>query len=176
MVRKFIFLLLGCLTMNTQACANGGLVVGKEAPWSSSISLLDENGSAWNLFAHRGKVVVLYFYPKDGTPGCTAQACGLRDSYRDFDKLGALIVGVNYERVAKHKAFKDEHRLPFTLLSDILGDFARLYEANRWWPNLMPQRKTIIIDKRGVVRFILPNIDVKTHKNVVLDHVRELSK
>ena len=147
-------------------------LIGQPAPL---FSLADDTGRAWSLEQHRGKKIVMYFYPADGTPGCTAQACGLRNNYAEFKKAGAVVVGVNYQSVATHKKFKQSQNLPFALLSDVSGDVASRYGASRWWPNLVPKRTTIIIDEQGVIRHILNDVDVSTHMNLVLGYVRNLN-
>lgn len=149
--------------------------VGDKAP---DFALIDDTGAPWQLSKHQGQVVVLYFYPADDTPGCTKQACGLRDNYNAFAQLGATVVGINYNSTKSHQAFKAKHHLPFTLLSDSTKSVAKAYNANPWWSYwfwAMPKRKTIIIDKQGFVRYILNNIDVTTHTDTILDEVRRLA-
>lgn len=174
MYKLYLTLVLGIITMNTLLPA-AKLVVGKQAP---DFTLNDETGTPWQLSKHRDKVTVLYFYPIDDTPGCTKQACSLRDNYSEFSKLGAAIVGINYNSTESHKEFKTKHRLPFTLLSDRKKKVATLYHADPWWSCWfwsMPKRKTIIIDKQGIVRFVLNNVDVTTHAESILETVRRLA-
>ncbi len=144
------------------------IAVGSAAP---DFTLIDDTGVPWQLSKHQGQIVVLYFYPADDTPGCTKQACSLRDSYSEFAQLGARVVGINYNDTKSHQAFKEKYHLPFTLLSDSKKSVAHLYQADPWWSYWfwsMPKRKTVIIDKKGVVRSILNNVDVTTHTNTVL--------
>ena len=125
--------------------------VGDKAP---DFKLSDQTGREISLADFRGqKAVVLYFYPKDETPGCTKEACSFRDSYEDFVKAGAEVIGVSGDSVDKHKSFAEHHRLPFTLLAD---DGNRLRKADGVTATLwiLPGRVTYVIDREGVVRHI----------------------
>jgi thioredoxin-dependent peroxiredoxin len=125
--------------------------VGDKAP---DFKLRDQNGSEVSLADFRGKkAVVLYFYPKDETPGCTKEACSFRDSYEDFVKAGAEVIGVSGDSVTKHQAFAEHHRLPFTLLADEGNKLRKAYgvPATLW---ILPGRVTYVIDKQGVVRHV----------------------
>ncbi len=97
------------------------------------------------------KTLVLYFYPKDDTPGCTAEACSFRDSYEDFVNAGAEVVGVSSDGASSHEAFKAKHRLPFTLLSDPGGGAAKALGVKKTF-GLLPGRVTFVIDRGGIVR------------------------
>lgn len=149
----------------------GPLAVGSVVP---DFSLSDETGKSWSFKQHKGHPMVIYFYPADGTSHCTEQACSIRNSYGDFSKLGIKVVGISYDSVASHKKFKEKNGLPFTLLSDPTARVAKLFGASRWWPNLVPQRKTFIIDRSGKVRHILENVDVAKHSAQVIALVRGL--
>ncbi|MBM3893886.1 peroxiredoxin, partial [Candidatus Dependentiae bacterium] len=122
MLKFFFPLALGIITMNIPLQA---ITVGSQAP---DFILIDDTCSPWQLSKHQGQVVVLYFYPANDTPGCTKQACSLRDNYSEFAKLNATVVGINYNSITSHKAFKEKHRLPFTLLSDNKKRVAHLYQ------------------------------------------------
>jgi peroxiredoxin Q/BCP len=124
--------------------------VGDEAP---DFTLPDQEGRPVTLSKLRGKNVVLYFYPKDFSPGCTREACDFRDSYEDFTDAGAVVVGVSGDSVESHKRFIDEYKLPFTLLSDMKGEVRKLYGTYRIL-GLVSGRYTFIIDKEGVTRHI----------------------
>ena len=127
------------------------IAVGDKAP---DFKLRDQNGKEVSLAGFRGKkAVVLYFYPKDETPGCTKEACSFRDSYEDFVKAGAEVIGVSGDSVNKHKSFAEHHRLPFTLLADDGNLLRKAYgvPATLW---LLPGRVTYVIDKGGVVRHV----------------------
>ena len=123
--------------------------VGDTAP---DFTLTSQKGENVTLSQFRGKKnVILYFYPKDETPGCTREACTFRDSFELFTDLGAEVIGVSADTVESHKAFTEHHGLPFTLLSDVDNAVRKLYGATSTL-GLIPGRVTFIIDKEGVVR------------------------
>jgi len=127
------------------------VTVGDKAP---DFRLLDQNGNEVCLADFLGKkAVVLYFYPKDETPGCTKEACGFRDSYEEFVKAGAEVIGISGDSAARHKAFAESHRLPFRLLADEGSGVRKAYgaPATLW---ILPGRVTYVIDKSGVVRHV----------------------
>ena len=131
------------------ATVGGRVRVGDVAP---DFTLQAADGRAVRLADYRGKQpVVLYFYPKDNTPGCTAEACAFRDSYEVFQEVGAEVIGVSSDTVASHEGFAQRHRLPFVLLSDPLGAVRRLYGVPRTF-GMIPGRVTYVIDREGIVR------------------------
>lgn len=139
------------------------LQLGDLAP---DFSLPADNGTTWQLAKQRGQPVVLYFYPKDDTPGCTAEACAFRDQYEDFQDLGALVVGVSSDSEASHQKFVQKHRLPFPLLADAAGRVRKLYEVPRAYLGLVPGRVTFVIDAAGRIAYIFNSMSGAT------DHVR----
>ncbi|MCA9521697.1 MAG: peroxiredoxin [Myxococcales bacterium] len=123
--------------------------VGELAP---DFELPDQEEQRVKLSSFRDeRVVVLYFYPKDFTPGCTAEACEFRDSYSDFTDAGAIVLGVSADRAETHQGFADKHRLPFRLLTDRGGALARQYGVKRTL-GLIAGRETFVIDKKGRIR------------------------
>ncbi|GLV54743.1 peroxiredoxin [Dictyobacter sp. S3.2.2.5] len=125
--------------------------VGDEAP---DFTLPTQDGKQVSLKDYRGqKAVVLYFYPKDETPGCTVEACAFRDSYEVFKEVGAEVLGVSSDSVEAHQKFSTRHRLPFILLSDKGGAIRKRYGAVSAF-GLIPGRVTYIIDKEGIVRHV----------------------
>ncbi len=109
-------------------------------------------GQQFSLSSYRGKQsVVLYFYPRDGTSVCTAQACAFRDAYEDFTQAGAVVIGVSEDSLAKHRDFSASKQLPFILLSDADGRLQKLYGVSKTL-GLIPRRITFVIDKQGIVR------------------------
>ena len=125
--------------------------VGDTAP---DFTLKSQKGSDVTFSDFRGKKnVVLYFYPKDETPGCTREACTFRDSYELFTDLGAEVIGVSADTVESHKAFAEHYNLPFNLLSDLDNAVRKLYGATSTL-GIIPGRVTFIIDKKGVVRHV----------------------
>jgi peroxiredoxin Q/BCP len=125
------------------------LQLGDSAP---DFTLKTTTGEAFRLSDQRGhRAIVLYFYPKDDTPGCTAEACSFRDQYQDFQDLGAEVVGVSSDSEASHQKFTQKHRLPFPLLADTSGQVRKLYEVPRALLGILPGRVTFVIDKEGVI-------------------------
>ena len=133
-----------------------------------------------DLSSYRGKKnVVLYFYPKDGTPGCTIQAIGFSDREHEFKKLDTIVFGVSRDDVLSHAAFRDEHGLTVQLLADTDEEVCRLYDVIKekivnGHPKACLQRSTFIIDKKGVVRHIMPEVNPKEHVEEVLKVCRQL--
>jgi peroxiredoxin Q/BCP len=147
--------------------------VGEEAP---DFTLYDQDGESVSLGDFKGvNNVVLFFYPKDFSPGCTTQACSFRDSYEDFTDRGAVVVGVSSDGVESHKKFLDTYLLPFTLLSDPKGEVRSLYGATKAF-GLLPGRYTFIIDKTGVVRHVFTSeTNMKKHIDESLKVLREIA-
>ena len=135
-----------------------------------------------DLSSYRGKKnVVLYFYPKDGTPGCTIQAIGFSDREHEFKKLDVVVFGVSRDDVLSHQAFRDEHGLTVQLLADTEEEVSRLYEVIQdkivdGHPKACLLRSTFIIDKKGVVRHILREINPRAHVDEVLKVCKTLDK
>lgn len=115
-------------------------------------SLPDGNGEQWRLSDHRGKVVVLLFYPGDETPVCTRQMCSLRDRWEDYIATGAEVVGISSDSVESHRKFAEHHELPLRLLSDVDGTAANLYGARSWLPGRVA-RSVFVIDAKGILRY-----------------------
>lgn len=142
------------------------ILIGQKAP---DFSLQDQDGVWHTLHEFSGKKVVLYFYPKDNTPGCTQQACGLRDAYGIYKEHNITILGINYDSVQSHKNFKEKHALPFILLTDSTHEVAKAYGAYQTIVNLLfPARLTVLINEEGYIISVLKNIDVATHAHNVL--------
>jgi peroxiredoxin Q/BCP len=134
---------------------------GEKAP---DISLPNQDGQIVSLSDYYKKNnIVLFFYPKDFSPGCTTQACHFRDNYEDFTDLGAEVIGISSDSVESHKKFLDEYLLPFQLLSDEGGRVRKGYGSTKGFGHL-PGRYTFIIDKEGVIRHIFTSeTDMKKH-------------
>ncbi len=126
--------------------------IGSRIP---SFTLPDQEGTKVNIDDHVGKHnLVIYFYPKDDTPGCTAEACSFRDQFVDFNEAGAEVIGISSDSVESHKQFAAKHNLPFTLLSDENKQVRKLFGVPGDMLGLLPGRVTYIIDKQGVVQHI----------------------
>jgi peroxiredoxin Q/BCP len=148
--------------------------IGDTAP---DFTLPSQSGERVSLKDFIGKKsVVLYFYPKDDTPGCTAQACAFRDSYEVFRDAGAEVIGVSDDSSASHEKFATKYRLPFTLLSDTGKQLRKLYGVPSTL-GLLPGRVTYIIDKNGIVRHIFNSqFNFKGHIEEALKTLRELQQ
>ena len=143
---------------------------GKPAP---DFELTSDSGETVKLSSLRGKPVVLYFYPKDDTPGCTTQACGIRDVYADFRDRGAVVLGVSPDDKASHVKFKQKYSLPFTLLADpehaVAEEYGVWKERNRYGKKSMGiERSTFVIDADGNVAKAMRRVKPETHAADVL--------
>jgi peroxiredoxin Q/BCP len=147
--------------------------VGEEAP---NFTLRDQDNLEVSLEEHQNKNnVVLFFYPKDFSPGCTTQACSFRDSYEDFTDLGAVVIGISGDSVESHKKFLNAYLLPFTLLSDTEGEVRSLYGATKAF-GLIPGRYTFIIDKKGIIRHIFTSeTNMQKHIDEALRVLKEIN-
>ncbi len=149
---------------------------GMPAPGAPApdFTLATDEGSDLALRDLRGQKVVLYFYPKDDTPGCTKQACGLRDSFGDIEKAGARVLGVSPDSVKSHQKFRDKFGLPFTLLADEDHAVADAYGVwkeksmygKKYWGN---ERTTFIIDEDGRIAHVLPKVKPEEHADQILE-------
>ena len=148
-------------------------VVGESAP---AFTLPDQNGKPVSLADYRGKWVVLYFYPKDGTPGCTTEACEFRDNVFAFRNAGATILGISVDDVASHGKFAAEHRLPFTLLADSEKKVASQYGVLHRMLGLMElaRRETFIVDPQGRVAKHYREVDPGSHSKQVIADLKAL--
>jgi peroxiredoxin Q/BCP len=150
--------------------------VGQTAP---DFVLLSDQDQEIRLSRFRGSPVVLYFYPKDDTPGCTREACSFRDLKQQMEKLGAVVLGVSPDTVESHKKFREKYNLNFPLLADVDHTVAEAYgawrEKVRFGKKSMGiQRSTFLIDSEGVVRKVWKNVQVDGHDAQVLEALREL--
>ena len=144
---------------------------GQTAP---QFELLDQDGKPVKLSDFAGRTVVLYFYPKADTPGCTTQACGIRDRSGEYESAGAVVLGVSPDKPKALKKFADKYGLPFTLLSDAEHKTAEDYGVwaeksmygRTYWGN---ERTTFIIDGDGKIAHVFPKVSPKTHDDVVLE-------
>lgn len=146
------------------------LAVGSKAP---DFKTKDQDGNEISLSSLKGKKVVLYFYPKDMTPGCTAQACSLRDNYKALQKAGYEVFGISSDDEKSHRKFIEKEKLPFRLLSDtdksVHGKFGTWIEKSMYGRKYMgTARVTFIIDETGVIREVIDKVDTKNHADQIL--------
>jgi peroxiredoxin Q/BCP len=149
-----------------------GVQAGDKAP---DFTLPSQSGEQVRLQDRLGeRVVVLYFYPKDNTSGCTAEACAFRDSHEVFTEAGAEVIGISSDSAERHAAFAGKHNLPFTLLSDRGGRVRRQYGVPVVL-GLLPGRVTYVIDRQGTVRHVFNSmININQHVGDALEVVRQL--
>jgi peroxiredoxin Q/BCP len=154
------------------------LNINDKAP---EFTLPDENGNEISLKSLRGKVVVLYFYPRADTPGCTVEACEFRDTYKQIQKTGALILGISPDTPKAQKKFQDKFKLPFSLLADadknVADAFGVVQEKNMYGKKVMGVvRTTFIIDPQGKIQHIFPKVKPEGHALAVLAYLKESAK
>lgn len=149
------------------------MAVLKEGSKAPAFKAPDQNGNMVSLSDFKGKKVILYFYPKDDTPGCTAQACNLKDNYKSLIDKGFQVVGVSVDSVKSHKKFQEKYDLPFPLISDEEKKIVDKY--NLWGEKkfmgrtyMGTTRTTFLIDEQGVIRKIIAKPDTKNHTEEVL--------
>ena len=166
-------LLLGLAGLLGSTAQADSPALGSMAP---SFKLQDQNGNWHTLEEYRGKWLVMYFYPKDKTSGCTTQACELRDNIFAFRKLGATIVGISVDDVASHKEFAEMHTLPFKILADPTKQTAKTYGVLVKMMGIfeLAERDTFIIDPDGKIAKHWAKVDPKGHSDMVLKELEKL--
>lgn len=152
------------------------LDIGKKVP---AIRLKNQQGKTVSLNDFKGQKIVLYFYPKDNTSGCTKEACNFRDEFPKFEKLDAVILGVSPDSVASHKKFAEKYNLPFDLLSDENKEIVEKYgvwkEKSMYGKKYMGVvRTTFIIDGTGKLRKVFPKVKVDGHNDEVIEALKEI--
>ena len=143
---------------------------GEKAP---EFELTSDTGDEVSLASLRGKPVVLYFYPKDDTPGCTTQACGIRDAWSEFEQAGAVVLGVSPDDAASHARFREKYELPFPLLADTghatAEDYGVWVEKRNYGKTYMGvERSTFVIDAEGKIAKVMRRVKPDTHADEVL--------
>lgn len=160
MIKKIIliFVILGIIlfSINKLMAQKSKIQVGDQLP---VFTLKDQNNIDFSIANLIGKkAMVIYFYPKDDTPGCTKEACSFRDEFEDFTDLNAEVIGISSDNVASHKKFAEKYRLPFTLLADTKKEVQKLFGVPKGLLGLIPGRVTYIVDKKGVVIYIFNSL------------------
>ncbi len=170
---KTFFILQFLLTAVAFSGVRNGLTKGTPAP---DFALKDEQGKIHRLTDYKGKILVLYFYPKDFTPGCTAQACNLRDNYKILQDKGLVVLGISYDTPQKHQAFKTAYQLPFPLLADTTKTVAQQYGAKGAITGfLFAKRITFLIDAQGKIWHVFDQVDPQNHAQQILDFLEKNS-
>lgn len=146
------------------------LKVGDKAP---AFKLLDQNSVSHSLAEYKGKYVLVYFYPKDDTPGCTKEACMIRDAYNDFERMGVVVLGISKDSPESHKKFAEKYELPFTLLSDPEKTTIADYHAKG---GFMTRRISYLVDPEGKIAHVYPKVDPATHAGTILQDLIRMMK
>lgn len=176
-MRSRFSVLAGLALLSLAACGqttrpDGGkglLPVGSSAP---DITAEDPAQHEVKLSSLRGKPVVVYFYPKDGTPGCTAEACAFRDSWKKYETANVGIIGVSQQSVERHRRFQQEEHLPFALAADTKGDVGKAYGVKDGIIGY--ERVSFLVDKEGKIAHVWPDVDPGTHADQVLNEATAL--
>jgi peroxiredoxin Q/BCP len=167
--RRALCLLLPGLTVTAQAATPA---IGSDAP---DFSLKDQNGQLRQLNDWRGKWVVLYFYPKDDTPGCTEEACTFRDDLEKLTALEAQVVGISIDTSDSHKAFAEKYHLPFPLLADDKAQVAASYGAlSDWWVIKLAKRYTFLISPKGQIAKAYLSVNTSRHSAEIIIDLKQL--
>ena len=166
MKTMLILVLLGMMVARSEAAG-----VGDAAP---DVTAPGTNGKDIKLSDYRGSWVVLFFYPKAFTPGCTAEACSLRDGYAEIQKLGAVILGASLDSVQRQTEFKAKHSMPFDLIADADKAYAKAFDVLAFG-GLMAQRKTFIIDPQGRIAHVFDKVTTGSHNQEVADVLKTLA-
>jgi len=149
-----------------------GLQVGDKLP---TFGAKDQNGNDFYIESVLGKkVLVIYFYPKDDTPGCTKQACFLRDQYEEFKAIGAEVIGISGDSVPAHKKFASKYDLPFILLSDSNKSLRKLFCVKNNIFGLLPGRVTYVVDKNGIIQMVFNDANATNHLEKTVEKVKSL--
>lgn len=138
-----------------------------------NISLKDQNGNNFSFEELKGKPFVVYFYPKDFTPGCTKEACNFRDGYEEFQALGAEVIGISADSEDSHSGFADKYRLPYILLADENKKARRAFDVKSNLLGLLPGRETFIFDKNGILLHKFNSMNASRHMPEALAVLRK---
>ena len=144
--------------------------IGDKLPHFTAVK---QDGTAFDSNSIQNNPVVIYFYPKDNTPGCTTQACSFRDAYQDFQDLGAEVIGVSGDSVSSHQNFQQKHKLPFVLLSDSDRKLRKLFGVPTALFGLIPGRVTYVFNVSGKAIYIFDNMSAKNHIIKALDSIKK---
>ncbi|MEE9163079.1 MAG: peroxiredoxin, partial [Candidatus Neomarinimicrobiota bacterium] len=162
------------LLITTALLASGAMLAAADTPKEGDLApdftLPDHDEVDRTLSDYRGQKVLVYFYPKDDTPGCTKEACGLRDAQAEYETANIVVLGISYDSPESHRKFREKHDLPFALLSDSKKAVAALYGAKGFYP--LALRRSFLIDEEGRIVKIIKDVDVTSHNEDVLRYFR----
>ncbi len=167
---KNILLILLTALLSAPVFAGEPPAVGSAAP---TFKLQDQNGEWHSLQDYRGQWLAIYFYPKDGTPGCTTEACNFRDNIYAFKAIGAAVVGISVDDVDSHREFSDKYKLPFTILADEAGNVSRAYGVLRDFKLLkLASRQSFLVSPAGKIVKHYDDVDPDGHTDEVLADIK----
>jgi len=161
------------IVLNVISVAAIAATAGSAAP---QFSAKNQDGKVITLNDYKGKFVVLYFYPKDETPGCTKEACSFRDQYKEFEKQGAVVIGVSVQDAKSHRSFKNNHHLPFDLIVDSDGSIAKSFGVERYPAIGLLKRQSVLIDRDGKILKFYEDVNPDTHTAEVLKDIQSAKK
>ncbi|MCA9635141.1 MAG: peroxiredoxin [Myxococcales bacterium] len=161
--------LIACQPVQRPDGGQGPIAVGAPAP---ALTATDHRGQTIDLAALRGQPVLVYFYPKDGTPGCTKEACAIRDAWERFGAAGVVVLGVSSDEASAHVAFADEHKLPFSLIADTDLTWAKAFGVEVSFKII--HRSSFLIDREGKIAKVYIDVDPGVHAEEVLADVAKL--
>jgi len=170
MILRASVILLALFSVSN-AFASAGISPGDPAP---EIAAKNQDGKMIRLSDFRGKPVILFFYPKDDTPGCTKEACSFRDEYSKFKSSGAAVLGISRQDEKSHQAFKSKHRLPFDLLVDENGSIAKAFDVGTMLVIGLHKRQSVLIGPDGKIVKFYRDVDPSTHVEQVLKDLEQL--
>jgi peroxiredoxin Q/BCP len=172
LMQKIIFVLVIAM-VSCNGSAQKHLVVGDTIP---SFILKDQDGKDFEVKDHIGKkILVIYFYPKDESAVCTKESCSFRDSFADFEKAGATVIGINYGSVESHKSFQQNHQLPFVLLSDPDNKVYKLFGVKKKF--MFTGRETFVVDKNGKIVFAFDSFtNGPEHSRKTLEFIKQMKE
>lgn len=149
------------------------LEVGDKLP---VFELYDQDGKLFKIETLLMKhPIVIYFYPKNFTPGCTKEACSFRDNYEDFLSTGAKVIGISSDSIASHKKFSNRYHLPFTLLADSKGETRRLFGVKSSFLGMLPGRETFVFNKEGILSYKFQSLNSRPHIDHALHELKKLN-
>jgi peroxiredoxin Q/BCP len=167
-----LYLLIFGLAVGNIFAGDSPVETGKPAP---DFTLEDQNGHEHSLSDFKGQWVLIYFYPKDDTPGCTTEACTFRDRYTDISKSELKVIGISTDNVKSHKAFAVKYDLPFTLLADTSGEVSKLYGTKLPIINTA-RRQSFLINPEGIVIKIYEKVTPADHPEEILEDLKKLKE
>ncbi|MBN2103252.1 peroxiredoxin [bacterium] len=165
----YSILLLMTVISGILIAGNSQVVTGKAAP---DFTLKDQQNKEYTLSDYHGQWILIYFYPKDDTPGCTAEACAFRDRYEAFQTAELKVFGISIDHLESHRQFAEKYNLPFSILADTTGEVTRVYGVKHPVLN-MAKRQSFLIDPEGIIRKIYKNVTPAHHPEEIISDLKQ---